>query len=239
MGTRLVHVGAGTRSRVNGDDVNAILIDRLSDGFYAQDNSAYLNLIREGVDESRVHLVGPLLVDATKLAEAEPMAPARVLQLSGALASLADDEGGYGMVFLEKTLLQGSRDAITMLLSSLHQLAREATLVWPVPAAVEARLAELGLREQLHHERLSVVAPVTFAQSVALLKGAAMVVTDCPDVRLQAGALGVRCLMVDMRNDLSLGAPKGGMPLDGQSGRRIAEHLGPWLSQESASALTH
>jgi UDP-N-acetylglucosamine 2-epimerase (non-hydrolysing) len=234
-GTRLVHVGAGVRNRLNGHgpSPNDLLIDRLSQAFYAFENSAYLTLIREGVDEARVQWVGPLILDATRLADAGSIPAGRALQMAGVRAPLADGGRGYGLVVLEQALLHGDTASVATLMSSLHELTGDVDLVWPMPQAVQSRLDALGLRQRVEHERVSVVGPVTFEQRVALLKGASMLVTDCAEVRLQANSLGVRCFMVDMHREGAV-AKSGVMPLDGQAGDRIAEHLAPWLSSAVA-----
>jgi hypothetical protein len=61
-GVPLAHLDAGSRGRSATVEqvTNSMLIDRLSDVFYACEMSAYLNLIREGVDEGDVAQVGPL-----------------------------------------------------------------------------------------------------------------------------------------------------------------------------------
>src|SRR5688500_13416355 len=65
VGCRIAHVEAGLRS---GDwrmpeEVNRVLTDRLSDLLLTPSHDARENLLREGIDDERIHFVGNVMID--------------------------------------------------------------------------------------------------------------------------------------------------------------------------------
>ncbi len=65
MGIPLIHVEAGLRSfdRSMPEEVNRILTDSITDLYFCNEPSGVDNLIREGQDPSRIHLVGNVMID--------------------------------------------------------------------------------------------------------------------------------------------------------------------------------
>src|SRR6266702_4928158 len=62
---RVGHVEAGLRSRDRSmpEEINRIITDQLSDLLFAPSEDANQNLEREGVDSSKIHLVGNVMID--------------------------------------------------------------------------------------------------------------------------------------------------------------------------------
>jgi putative secretion ATPase (PEP-CTERM system associated) len=231
-GCRLVHVEAGWRAAPGTvAAVDGVLVERMADLLYAADAAAYLRLIREGLDDAGVHNGGSLLVDAVRAATHRPPSLETIqasLRPCDSGTRTPDLQSPFGLVLLEDAVMHGDRASVAELLSRLHPLARDLPLVWPMSAAVNARLLALDLHEQVRHEALALVEPVAFADQVALLNAAECVACDSRDVHLQASALHVRSLVLDDRwtGKAPMGeAPK---PGEGPASQRIAEHFAVW-----------
>ncbi|HEX6707585.1 MAG TPA: XrtA/PEP-CTERM system-associated ATPase [Albitalea sp.] len=227
---RVVHVEAGSRAQSGGAGgaVNDVLIDRMADAFYPAEMPAYLSLIREGVADADVQHAGSLLVDAV---HAVPEAALPALVQADGTPWQPDASRGYALVAVEQAIAAGDAEAITELLSSLREISREKHLVWPMAAATAAKLAALGLDALVRHERIAVVDPVGFTESVRLSRSAAFVVTDSRDIELQAALLQRRCLSID--GPVASTSPA--KPLDSGAAARIAEHLVQWLTAKAAA----
>lgn len=65
LGIALVHVEAGLRSfdRTMPEEINRLLTDAISDLLLCTEQSGVDNLLREGVDPARIHLVGNVMID--------------------------------------------------------------------------------------------------------------------------------------------------------------------------------
>src|SRR5262249_29450531 len=71
LGIRVGHVEAGLRSldRAMPEEINRVATDAISDDLFATEESAVMNLAREGVPAERVHFVGNVMIDALRLAK--------------------------------------------------------------------------------------------------------------------------------------------------------------------------
>jgi UDP-N-acetylglucosamine 2-epimerase (non-hydrolysing) len=65
LGVPLIHVEAGLRSgdRSMPEEINRVLTDAISELLFCTEQAGVDNLLREGVDAARVHLVGNVMID--------------------------------------------------------------------------------------------------------------------------------------------------------------------------------
>jgi UDP-N-acetylglucosamine 2-epimerase len=236
MNCRLVHVEAGVRvASPSFDALSGLLIDRVAQVFYPASMTGYINLIREGVSETQIENAGSLLADAVSAAVtfARPVRELALRNLEGQPPQpLA---GTYGMVWVDDSVMRGDIESVTELLSNLLEISREAMMVWPLSRSAAARLDALKLRSIATPERLLCIEPVNYLDGIALLKNASFVVTDEPDVQMQAAVLGVRCLPMGAaaaapkRQE----APEAGTPHPAQ---RISAHMANWIASSASLA---
>src|SRR6188474_209212 len=68
LGVKVAHVEAGLRSRdrTMPEEINRLLTDQISDLLLTTERSAADNLMREGIDESRIHFVGNVMIDTLR-----------------------------------------------------------------------------------------------------------------------------------------------------------------------------
>jgi UDP-N-acetylglucosamine 2-epimerase (non-hydrolysing) len=66
MGISVAHVEAGLRSfdRTMPEEINRLVTDAISDFLFSTEESALNNLLHEGIDREKVHLVGNVMIDA-------------------------------------------------------------------------------------------------------------------------------------------------------------------------------
>ena len=62
----VAHIEAGLRSydRNMPEEINRLITDSISDYFFVTEKSALDNLLKEGIDESKIHFVGNLMIDS-------------------------------------------------------------------------------------------------------------------------------------------------------------------------------
>ncbi len=65
LGVKLIHIEAGLRSgdRTMPEEINRILTDSISDILFCTEQSGVDNLLNEGVDQQKIHLVGHVMID--------------------------------------------------------------------------------------------------------------------------------------------------------------------------------
>jgi len=70
LGITVAHVEAGLRSfdRSMPEEINRVLTDRLSDLLFTPSRDGDENLLKEGIEPSRIHFVGNVLIDSLRAA---------------------------------------------------------------------------------------------------------------------------------------------------------------------------
>src|SRR5579864_68578 len=135
LGVRVGHVEAGLRSRdrTMPEEINRLLTDQLSDLLFTPSSDGNDNLRHEGIDDSKVHLVGNVMIDTLVrlLPQAEQLFPKSV-PLPYALVTLHRPSNVDDLPWL--------RD----LLATLSDLSEQLTVMFPVHPRTRQRLDTLG-----------------------------------------------------------------------------------------------
>lgn len=131
-----------------------------------------------------------LLEEAVGLAAEGVFAPMAVLaQVDGGRRRLLEQHG-YGLVLHEPAALC---DGTTLAdeVRVVRRLAEDVPMVWPMDRATSVRLDSMGLRKQLKGDRITILPPQGYAETIALAASARCVLTESTDVAIEARALDV------------------------------------------------
>ena len=185
MGIAVVHVEAGLRSfdRTMPEEVNRLAVDAISDLLLASEESGMRNLRAEGIPESRMRMVGNLMIDSLR-GNLERARAAGVGERLGIL-------GEYGVVTLHRAGNVDERERLAELLGTLEVIARRQPLYFPVHPRTRARIEAAGLRVS---ERIHLLEPLGYVEFLGLVAGAAVVLTDSGGIQEETTVLGVPCL---------------------------------------------
>jgi UDP-GlcNAc3NAcA epimerase len=185
VGVPVAHVEAGLRSfdRTMPEELNRLVVDRLSELLFCPTETAVANLRREGVSEG-VHVVGDVMLDANiRLA---PIARER----SGALADAGVARGEYVLATIHRPV-NVQRDSLTNIVEGLGRL--EEPVVFPAHPRTRDALAsnsiEVPTNVVLHP-------PAGYLDFAALASQARVVVTDSGGVQKEAYWYAVPCVTV-------------------------------------------
>jgi UDP-N-acetylglucosamine 2-epimerase (non-hydrolysing) len=191
LGVPVGHVEAGLRSRdrTMPEEINRLLTDQLSDLLFTPSADGDENLLREGVDHSRIHLVGNVMIDTL----------VRLLPRSQQHRR-ADLATPYVLVTLHRPSNVDDLPWLRELLATLAELSQHLTVVFPVHPRTRERLA--GLRpkgitaDPGSHPRLQLLDPQPYLDFLALQRSAALVITDSGGIQEETTFLDVPCLTV-------------------------------------------
>jgi UDP-N-acetylglucosamine 2-epimerase (non-hydrolysing) len=185
IGVPVGHVEAGLRSRDRSmpEEINRLLTDQLSDLLFTPSADANENLLREGIDPSKIHLVGNVMIDTL------------VRLLPRADGHLRDGVSKpYALVTLHRPSNVDDLPWLRDLMSTLSNLSHLLSIVFPVHPRTRQRLKELGFTSA--NSRLQLLEPLPYLQFLALQRGAAFVITDSGGIQEETTFLGVPCLTV-------------------------------------------
>lgn len=219
MGIRIAHVEAGLRSfdmRMP-EEVNRIVTDRLADLLLTPSPDADANLLKEGVDPSRIHFVGNVMID-TLLAS-----KARADQLS-TLKDLGLAPQGYAVCTLHRASNVDDPKVLSGLLSSLAHISARLPVIFPVHPRTRKMLADHGLSGMLERSPgLRLVEPMGYLEFLALTSQARLILTDSGGLQEESTALGVPCLTLRENTERPITVEQGTNTVVGVDPVRITE----------------
>ena len=186
LGIPVAHVEAGLRSfdRSMPEEVNRIVTDHLSDLLFTTEESANVNLEREGLGQRGVHLVGNCMVDTLRRHVDAAVAgePWREFGLP---------PGDYAILTLHRPVNVDDMDELGALLGTISAASRRIPVLFPVHPRTRHRLEELN-RPVAGDVRLT--DPLPYLTFLGLMARAKLVLTDSGGIQEETTALGVPCL---------------------------------------------
>jgi UDP-N-acetylglucosamine 2-epimerase (non-hydrolysing) len=195
LGIRVGHVEAGLRSRdwTMPEEINRVLVDRLSALLFVPSRDAIDNLRAEGVAEDRIHFVGNVMIDSLCWALGR--------------ARERDPVGRHGLgatPYVVATLHRPANvdDPATLreLVETLSCLSQTTPVLFPVHPRTRKHLCALGLGVGRHAD-LRLIEPLGYLEMLGLVAGAALVITDSGGLQEETTYLGVPCLTVRPNTD--------------------------------------
>jgi UDP-N-acetylglucosamine 2-epimerase (non-hydrolysing) len=264
LGVPIAHIEAGLRSfdRCMPEEINRIIVDRISDILYTTEQSAHENLLREGVAEEKVVFVGNLMIDTLQASLGNAVSVSeQVTQIFGENDG-PNIEGGYAVLTLHRPSNVDHPNILRGILSAIESIGRELPVLFPVHPRTRQRITALGRKVP----SLYCMPPVGYFEMLGLISKSRVVLTDSGGIQEETTALGVPCLtlrenterpitveqgtntVVGTKPDDIINAARailrgngkvGKIPpgWDGHAATRFAAHITQWLRDESNRGL--
>jgi UDP-N-acetylglucosamine 2-epimerase (non-hydrolysing) len=212
----VAHVEAGLRSfdRVMPEEVNRLVTDVLADYCFTTSADADENLKHEGVPPEKIFLVGNVMIDTLlRLKEAS---------LKSTIRNELGLAGKYGFVTLHRPSNVDTKEVLAEILSALEVVHEQMTLVFPVHPRTAGRLKEFGFWNELQGwKNLRLTEPLGYLDSLNLMAGATLVLTDSGGVQEETTVLGVPCLTIRENTERPVTIAEGTNTLVGTSHTKI------------------
>lgn len=221
LGIPVAHVEAGLRSRdrTMPEEINRVLTDRLADLLFLSEEDGRANLLAEGIEADRIHLVGNVMID-TLLHE---LPRARAL---GVPSTLGLEAGNYAMATLHRPSNVDDPTTLARLVGLLVELSARLPIVFPIHPRTRARLGEAGLLPGLEGAMsVRVVGPLGYRENLGLMAGARVVLTDSGGMQEETSALGVPCLTLRANTERPVTVALGTSTLVGADLGAIGRHF--------------
>ena len=191
LGIPVVHVEAGLRSfdRSMPEEINRIVTDALSQELLVSEPSGVENLKHEGVDESKIHLVGNVMMDTLvhELPEAKKSDILHRLNLGPG--------DSYALVTLHRPTNVDDPAVLKPLLECLAGFSHKLPMVFPVHPRTQKAMDEYGFQSLFEaHPGFRCVSPLPYRENLCLMSGAKVVLTDSGGMQEETTFLKVPCL---------------------------------------------
>ena len=188
LGIKVAHVEAGLRSfdRTMPEEINRVVTDAIADLLLTPSEDGNENLRREGVSESRIRLVGNIMIDSL-VANLEQARRSKILQQCGV------QPGNYLYVTLHRPANVDDRASLTAIAGELKRLATKTPVVFPVHPRTRKMFSEFGI--QLNGDSgCHLLDPVGYHDSVCLTENARLVLTDSGGLQEESTYFRTPCL---------------------------------------------
>jgi len=216
LGIPVAHVEAGLRSfnRSMPEEINRVLVDHLSEVLLCPTRVAVSNLIAEGVS-SGVELVGDVMLDTARFFRES-------IDLDDTLARFGVSKGGYYLATVHRAATSDNRERLASVIEAFAALDRP--VLWAVHPRTQKNLKELGLIAQLDSAAtIRIIPPLAYMDTVALLEGAHMLLTDSGGMQKEAYFFGVPCVTLREETEWTETVELGWNRLAGTDADRIAD----------------
>ena len=187
--TPAAHVEAGLRSfdRHMPEEINRVVADHTANLLFVPTTVAFDNLLREGVPEPALHLVGDVMYDAALLYGSAAEKQSRVLER----LRLAKAE--YVLATIHRAENTDDRKRLHTILAALGEIARDLPVVLPLHP--RTRCALTGQEHiRMASAGICVIDPVGYLDMSMLEKHARLIATDSGGVQKEAYFHRVPCV---------------------------------------------
>lgn len=188
----VVHVEAGLRShdRKMPEEVNRVITDAISDVLFCTEKSGVENLEKEGVPESKVHLVGNVMIDT--LCRQQPK-----LEGLDTLDRLGLSSQGYGLLTLHRPSNVDHPETFSRILDALEVIQRDLPLIFPMHPRTRKNLESNPFGERIKAmTNLRLSEPVNYLGFLHLQSEAKVVLTDSGGIQEETTFLKVPCITI-------------------------------------------
>lgn len=185
-GLRVIHIESGLRSndRRMPEEINRTIVDHLSDLLFITEPSAYQNLIREGIAETKIKYVGNLMIESIEIFLDKIME-------SNILEILKLKSKAYIVVTIHRQENVDNKQIFEKILLLLKELNKTARVILPLHPGTKKEIVKNNLGELL--DEINVIAPLGYFEFMKLVIESKGIVTDSGGIQEEASHLGIPC----------------------------------------------
>lgn len=190
LGLPLVHLESGLRSGDMGmpEEVNRILTDRIAQHGLVTEPSGRENLLREGMEEHRIHMVGNTMIDTLVAFDAR-------IQESNVLELLGLGDGGHALITIHRPNNVDKAEPLARVVELIQLVAQTRPVVFPVHPRTRRSLQQHGLAAHLEGiPNVTLCEPLDYFSFQRLVATSALVITDSGGVQEETTFRRIPCL---------------------------------------------
>lgn len=186
----VAHLEAGLRS---GDmrmpeEVNRVVTDRIANLLWTPSIDGNENLKKEGVDDSKVDLVGNIMIDSFEMMRSQ-------IESDSAAKNLGLKAGKFAVVTMHRPSNVDDKQILSEIVDQILSVAKSCQLVFPVHPRTRQKLKDFDLISRLQQsENVLLIEPQGYIQFMNLVTQSKLVITDSGGVQEETTYLGIPCL---------------------------------------------
>ncbi|KYC46320.1 MAG: hypothetical protein APG12_00679 [Candidatus Methanofastidiosum methylothiophilum] len=182
----VAHVEAGYRSfdmRMP-EEINRILVDRISQFLFAPTEDAVTNLISEGADKKRIFFVGNVMVE-TLLSHFQKSKKSNILKILSLVPN------SYGLMTIHRAENTADKKILIDLFNSLAKI--DIKIIVPLHPRTKKVLEEAGYLKNIG-KNIEIIEPLGYLDFLWLMSNSKFIMTDSGGIQEEALMLDVPCI---------------------------------------------
>jgi UDP-N-acetylglucosamine 2-epimerase (non-hydrolysing) len=187
----VAHVEAGLRSydMTMPEEINRKVTDAISDILFTPSRDGNENLIHEGVERNKIHLVGNIMIDSlvTILERINPSDEDKVFQKFGL------KRNHFALVTLHRPSNVDDKKNLEKIMSFLNHLSLRIPVIFPVHPRTKKNINGLST-DYTAKGNFRIVEPLRYKEFITLEKNPKFVVTDSGGIQEETTYLNIPCL---------------------------------------------
>jgi UDP-N-acetylglucosamine 2-epimerase (non-hydrolysing) len=192
LGVKVGHIEAGLRSfdRRMPEEINRVVTDALADILWTPSRGADENLVREGISQDKIQLVGNIMIDSLEMLRNK-------IESQSMHAAFGLQARQFGMVTLHRPSNVDDPLVLEKLCAALRDIAREVPLIFPMHPRTRKNMAENNLlAAMMNLKNIWLPEPMSYVRFMNLVFNSLFVITDSGGIQEETSYLGIPCLTV-------------------------------------------
>jgi len=185
----VAHVESGLRSfnTSHPDEINRLIIDRVSDYHFVTESTAFQNLINEGYDQEQLFFVGNVSMDTLEKIRVRAFA-------ADILDRLELRRSGYALLTIHKAENADNPAVLKNILIGVSGVAGKIPVIFPCHSQTRINIEKFNLSSYFGQDGIRLIEPAGCLDFLKLESEAALVFTDSGSIQEETTILNVPCL---------------------------------------------
>jgi UDP-N-acetylglucosamine 2-epimerase (non-hydrolysing) len=198
----ITHYEAGLRSRDREmpEEINRLVTDAITDLFITTSSDASDNLIQEGIQDDKIHMLGNLMIDSlvTQLGASEKI-ELNLQDLNGGVIdnSILENGNNYAVMTFHRPANVDDKPVLKTLVDEWIKTSEQLAIIFPIHPRTQSMLEQFKLMDELvKAPNIYLTGPLTYLEFLKLLSNSALVITDSGGIQEETTFLKIPCLTV-------------------------------------------
>ena len=182
----IAHIESGLRSFDNSmpEEINRILVDRISNLLFVTEKSGIDNLTDEGISRDKIHFVGNTMIDSL-------IKVSQSIKNNNILNSFSVEKKNYCLVTLHRPSNVDGEANIKKVFNILNKLSQSLPILFPIHPRTKKQMSSFDISLS---KRITICDALSYKIFVKLLANAKLVFTDSGGVQEETTFFNTPCI---------------------------------------------
>jgi len=210
----VAHVEAGLRSfdRSMPEEINRMLVDVLCDYHFVTEISGKNNLLREGINENKIHFVGNTMIDSLMAYKDIADEKSKILDELNLMPKK------YAVLTIHRPANVDNKEEFAKLSNAILEIQNFLKIVFPVHPRTKKNINDI-----FNTPNIIITEPLGYLDFLKLMMHSALILTDSGGIQEEATVLRVPCITLRENTERPSTIDSGANRLVGRDSVKVAQ----------------